>query len=298
MASYHCSVKTVSRSTGSSAVGSSAYRAAEKIVDERTGETHDYTKKQGVEHSEIILPYDGQMSRAELWNMAEKSEKRKNSTVAREYEVALPSELTPGQRKELAQEFAQHLAERYGVAVDLCIHAPGKRSDQRNHHAHLLTTTRQVTADGFGAKTRVLDDRKSGEVEHIRATWAQLTNKALARAGHQECVSYKSLKAQGIARKPSIHLGVAATAMERRGIQTDRGNENREARLMDTVKHDFTNALKVGKDRALQWFEDRKKQQELAKQKEQAAEQKRQAELDRQRQEKHEQQKSRGGMSR
>lgn len=160
-----------------------------------------------------------------------------------------------------------------------------------------VTTTRQVTADGFGAKTRVLDDRKSGEVERIRETWAQLANKALARAGHQERVSHKSLKAQGIARTPSIHIGVAATAMERRGIETERGDYNREIKL-STAKQDFSNELKTGMANAWQRLEAHQKQQERARQKELAAERKQQAELDRQRQERREQQKSRGGMSR
>lgn len=227
MSIYHCSVKTISRSAGRSAPAAAAYRAGVCLADERTGEVHNYTRKRGIVHTELIFPSGVNMSRAQLWNTAESSENRKNSTVAREYELALPNELTPDQQKELVKGFALHLSERYGVAADIAIHAPGKDGDRRNHHAHVLTTTRQVTPEGFGAKTRVLDDKKTGEVEHVRATWATMTNHVLERAGHQERVSHKSLKAQGIEREPTSHLGPVATAMERRGERSERGDLNR-----------------------------------------------------------------------
>lgn len=227
MAIYHCSIKTIGRSSGRSATAAAAYRAGVCIFDERTGEIHDYTRKSGVEYIEMVFPEGLTLDREQLWNAAEAAENRKNSTVAREYEVALPEELNADQRKELAKEFARHLVERYGVAADVAIHAPGKDGDHRNHHAHILTTTRQVTPEGFGVKTRALDDKKTGEVECVRATWATLTNQALERAGRHERVSHKSLAAQGIEREPTFHLGPAATAMERRGERSERGNLNR-----------------------------------------------------------------------
>lgn len=230
MAIYHCSIKTVGRSQGRSATGAAAYRAAERIVDEQTGEVHDYRRKGGVEHTEIILPQGvGPVARDKLWNTAEASENRKNSTVAREYEIALPEELNQGQRQALALEFARYLADRYGVAADVAIHAPGRGGDHRNHHAHILTTTRQIAQGGtLGAKTRSLDDRRSGEVERIRATWGHLVNTALERAGHSSRVSHKSLEDQGINQNPGIHWGPTVTAMERRGLPTDRGLLHRE----------------------------------------------------------------------
>lgn len=227
MAIFHCSVKTFSRSKGKSAPAAAAYRSGVRLLDERTGEVHDYTRKRGVEYTELVLPDGVTLDRESLWNAAESAENRKNSTVAREYEVALPEELNADERKELVQEFARYLAERYGVAADVAIHAPSKNGDHRNHHAHILTTTRTVSPEGIGAKTRALDDRKTGEVEHIRATWANLTNRALERAGHSARIDHRSLTAQGIGREPTIHIGVTATAMERRGIQTERGNLNR-----------------------------------------------------------------------
>lgn len=219
MASYHVSIKTISRSEGRSATGAAAYRAGVEIVEERTGEVHDYTRKGGVESADIYLPDDAPewaYDRSKLWNAVEAAETRKNSTVAREFEVALPSELSPDERRKLAHDFAQEIVARHGCAVDVAIHAPGKGGDDRNHHAHILCSTRRLTAEGFTEKTRELDDRKSGEVVRWRERFATLTNERLAKNGIEARVDHRSLKAQGIDREPTQHLGPAATGYERR----------------------------------------------------------------------------------
>lgn len=285
MAIYHCSIKTIGRSAGRSAVASASYRSGERLKDERTGEVYDYTRKSGVEHTELIMPEGVNLDREQLWNAAESSERRKNSTVAREYEVALPEELNPEQRTELARDFARYLVKRYGVAVDVSIHAPGREGDRRNYHAHILTTTRQVTPEGFGSKTRVLDDRKTGEVEHVRAQWAYLTNLALQRAGHVERVSHKSLEAQGIGRLPTSHLGPIATAMERRGIQTERGDLNRGTYLGLTKEEQkelvVLEHLQQGIKTAREWYstETAAREKAVLEQQEREAEEKRQREV-------------------
>lgn len=233
MAIFHLSVKTISRSAGRSSTAAAAYRAGVEITDERTGEIHDYRRKAGVESAELFLP-DGApewaTDRAKLWNTAEQSEKRKNSTVAREFEVALPSELSADQRRKLAHDFARELVKRNGFAVDVAIHAPGKEGDTRNHHAHILCTTRKLTAEGFTEKTRELDDRATGaqEVTHWREQWAGLTNAALERAGHAVRVDHRSLEMQGIDREPAIHLGPSATAIERRGEVSEKTRNHQE----------------------------------------------------------------------
>ena len=233
MAIFHLSVKTISRSAGRSSTAAAAYRAGVEITDERTGEIHDYRRKAGVESAELFLP-DGApewaTDRAKLWNAAEQSEKRKNSTVAREFEVALPSELSADQRRKLAHDFARELVKRHGFAVDVAIHAPGKEGDTRNHHAHILCTTRKLTAEGFTEKTRELDDRATGaqEVTHWREQWAGLTNAALERAGHAVRVDHRSLEMQGIDREPAIHLGPSATAIERRGEVSEKTRNHQE----------------------------------------------------------------------
>lgn len=227
MAIYHLSVKMISRSHGRSATAAAAYRAGVAITDKRTGEVHDYRRRAGVLHSELILPEGVVLSREELWNEAERAEKRKNSCVAREYEVALPAELTTEQRQDLATRFARVIVRRYGVAADICIHAPSTTGDERNHHAHILTTTRTVTPNGFGKKTRELDDKKTNEIQYIREEWAYMLNGRLMAHG-VDTVSHLSHKKRGIQRLPTIHLGPRVTAMARRGIETERGQENED----------------------------------------------------------------------
>jgi len=165
MAIYHCSLRIFSRSEGHSAVAAAAYRAGALLKDERTGRIHRYGKRHGVMGAFILAPKSAPQKfqdRAVLWNAAEASETRKNSRVAREVILALPHELTDTERKALASDMALYLVERYRVAVHVAVHSPvaGDGHDPRNHHAHLLFTTREITPEGFGAKTRILDDKK------------------------------------------------------------------------------------------------------------------------------------------
>ncbi len=215
MAIYHCSLKVFSRSEGHSAVAAAAYRSGSILTDERSGKTHRYHKRTGVADTFILAPPfapKSLLSRAALWNAAEASETRKNSRVAREVILALPHELSDKARAELTRDMGLYLLERYRVAVDVAIHAPcvGDGHDPRNHHAHLLFTTREVTKDGLGAKTRILDDKVSGpqEIEIIRAVWETLANDALARAGFTDAkIDRRTLENQGIDRIPQIHEG-------------------------------------------------------------------------------------------
>ena len=244
MAIFHASTKSISRSAGRSAVAAIAYRTACRLVDERTGQVHDYTRKGGVLSTEILLPDGSSAERNALWNAAEAAEKRKDARTAREWVIALPSELDAQQRQELAVGFGIELATRYGVAVDLAIHAPDQEGDNRNHHAHILTTTRQVYRDESGAlvlgKKAVIelsdrDRRAQGlgaigeEIKAVRQLWEQTANRALEQAGCAERIDSRSLKAQGLDREATRHMGPTATEMERRGIQTDRGDMNRQA---------------------------------------------------------------------
>lgn len=233
MAIYSASVKTVSRGGGRSATAAAAYRNGEEITDERTGEVHDYRRRTGVEHVASFAP-EGMAPQpsAELWNRAEAAEVRKNARVAREVLVALPAELTPEQRRELAQGIAQALADRYGTAGTLAVHTPDREGDQRNHHAHILMTTRRLEPTGeLGEKTRELDDVKRGpqEVEWVRAMIEARTNHALERAGSEARVDRRSLVEQRAAaleagdqeraaeldRLPTIHEGPRVTAIRR-----------------------------------------------------------------------------------
>ena len=235
MASYHLSVKTIKRSAGRSATAAAAYRVGERIECQREGRIHDYTRKQGIEETFIVTPEHAPawaQDRSKLWNEAEASETRRNSVTAREWELALPSEISAEDRSQITRQFAEELVSRYGVAVDVAIHEPHREGDQRNHHAHVLTSTRKLEPEGFTAKTRVLDSAKTGgvEIEQMRGVWADLQNRALERAGEVERVDHRSLEAQREAalkrgdqlsaeeldRDPELKLGPAANSMERR----------------------------------------------------------------------------------
>ena len=235
MASYHLSVKTIKRSAGRSATAAAAYRVGERIECQREGRVHDYTRKQGIEETFILTPKDAPdwaQDRSRLWNEAEASETRRNSVTAREWELALPSEISAEDRSQITRQFAEELVSRYGVAVDVAIHAPHREGDQRNHHAHVLTSTRKLEAGGFTTKTRVLDSAKTGgvEIEQMRGLWAELQNRALERVGEVERVDHRSLEkqretaldrgdklsAEELDRDPELKLGPAANSMERR----------------------------------------------------------------------------------
>ncbi len=239
MAIYHLSVKTISRSAGRSATAAAAYRAGVEILDTRTGEVHDYRRKGGVEHTELVLPVDAPewaRDRAALWNAAEAAEVRKNSTVAREFEIALPSELSGEARRSLAVDFAREIVARHGCAVDVAIHEPGREGDSRNHHAHLLLTTRRLGSEGFTEKTRELDQRQSGEVDYWRSRYAELQNERLMDAGLSVRVDHRSLKAQGVDREPTRHLGVGAVGYERRTGQASRRRITHEAEITERLQ--------------------------------------------------------------
>jgi len=226
MAIYHLSVKAISRSAGRSATAAAAYRAGCQIADARTGEVHDFTRKKGVESADIVLPDSAPewaTDRARLWNAAELAEKRKDACVAREYEVALPAELSHGERRRLVLDFAREMANAEGCAVDVAMHAPGRDGDNRNFHAHIMRTTRKVGADGL---TEKLDTEKAGrsrrnDLDAVRQRWAELVNERLAENAITQRIDHRSLKDQGIDRTSTSHLGPAVTEIKRKKKQSE-----------------------------------------------------------------------------
>jgi ATP-dependent exoDNAse (exonuclease V) alpha subunit len=249
MAVYFMYMKTFGRGNGSSATSAIAYRAGERIRDERTGKVFDHSDRRDVMHKEIVLPakwVDTDMSwaqeRANLWNEVEAAETRRNARVAREFLVALPAELAPSQHVELTRDFSRELVDRYGFAADFAIHAP--RTDPRNFHAHLLVTTREINSTGFGEKTalEISDAARHDrgldpffrEVIHTRERWATLANVALEQAKISVRVDHRSLVEQGIDREPQPMLPRAVYEMERRGQYTQLGERIR-AEFRDRV---------------------------------------------------------------
>jgi hypothetical protein len=252
--------KTFGRSGGSSAVSAAAYRAGERIQDERTGRTYDHTDRRDVLYKEIMLPgsiegadMDWARSRSQLWNAAERAETRINARVAREYLVALPVELDAAQRLALVRGFSRELTERYRFALDLAVHAPRDfpGSDPRNFHAHLLATTREITAQGLTVKTSLeLNDAKRHslglgpaihELLYVRERWATVTNEALRDAHIDARVDHRTLAAQGIDREPYPYIPRAAFEMERHGYrsaQAERLREDYRARIEARLQRD------------------------------------------------------------
>lgn len=245
MATYRMQISSVGRSAGRRATAAAAYRAGERLRDERSGKLYNYLRRQDVLHTEIFLPAHlggaadaWAQNRERLWNTAERAEKQSNSRVAREYQVALPHELNRAQQVALARAFSRELAERYNVAVDLAVHLPRPDGDPRNFHAHLLTTTREVTPKGLGAKTGL--DMRNGErakrdLPHAREEfrtlaerWAVLTNGALQEANVEARVDHRSLAERGIDREPWPHIPIASLKMEQRGLRSEVAERIRE----------------------------------------------------------------------
>lgn len=255
MAIYHCSIKIVSRGKGKSAVAAAAYRSGETLTNNYDGVTHDFTRKGGIVHTEILLPPHAPpdfSDRSILWNSVEKIEKAKNSQLAREIEIALPVELDREQQIQLVREYVKENFVSVGMCADFAIHD----KQDGNPHAHIMLTMRPLEQSGeWGAKSKkeyLLDKDgqriklkngtfKSRKVDTVdwnsqekaevwRQAWADIANRYLASQDRPERIDHRSYKRQGIEQIPTVHMGVAATQMERRGIVTDKGSQNREIR--------------------------------------------------------------------
>ena len=237
MAIYHMHATVISRASGGSAVAAAAYRSGEKIIDERTGEAHDYSRRAGVDGAEIIAPEgapDWVRERDRLWNSGEAAEKRKDSQVAREVRVALPRELDPDQRRELVRGFVEAEFAGRGMVADVSYHD----GNSVNPHAHIMLTTRELNSDGFGAKDRSWNSKEL--LSGWREQWAESANRALDRAGRSERIDHRTLAAQRaeaiergqgaraekLDRDPEIHLGKAAWMARRRGEGNARTRRN------------------------------------------------------------------------
>lgn len=187
----------ISRTQGRSATAASAYRAAERIEDHRTGLVFDYERRSGVEHTHILAPENAPEwvhNRAELWNAVEAAETRKNSQVAREVRVALPHEFSQSERIEAVTTFCnEHFVGR-GMVADIAWHSPGQDGDERNYHAHIMLTTRAITAEGFTTKNR--DWNKVELLEEWREGWANTVNSCFERNNFLERVDHRTLVEQ------------------------------------------------------------------------------------------------------
>ena len=270
--SFHFSVNIITRGKGKSAVASAAYISGEKIKNEWDGVTHDYTRKQGVISKEIFLPDHAPKEykdRKTLWNSVELFEKNSNAQLARNFIISLPKELSIEENKKMIEEYIQTNFVKEGMIVDLAIHDESREGNQ-NIHAHIMTIVRPINEDGtWGQKSKkeyILDEKgekilnKNGKpktrkvelttwndkvnVEKWRENFSDLCNKYLERAGAEKRVDHRSFKRQGIKQIPTIHLGASASAMERKGIRTEKGDINREIKKQNELLKNIGNEIK------------------------------------------------------
>jgi ATP-dependent exoDNAse (exonuclease V) alpha subunit len=233
VAIYHLNVQIITRSKGHSAVAGAAYRSRSSLRDERTGETHNYSRKADELLFEgIYAPKDAPgwaSDRAQLWNHVEAFEKRRDAQLAREFVIALPQELTLEQNSYALQDWVRENFTRKGLIADVVIHAPGDDGDQRNTHGHVMVVMRKLDGATFAAKKERTADKaeRQGELETLRASWERLGNRHLERHGFAPTLDRRTLLAQGIDRVPTFHLGKDATALERKGVATELGDYNR-----------------------------------------------------------------------
>lgn len=273
IAIYHCSIKIVSRGKGKSAVAAAAYRNGEKLTNEWDGLTHDYTKKGGVVHSEILLPAHAPPAfsdRSTLWNSVELSEKSNNAQLAREVEIALPVELSREEQTRLVREYCSSQFVSKGMIADFNLHDTGGG----NPHAHILLTMRpldergawlpkskkEYVLDENGEKIRLPSGRyKTRKVDLVdwnnrenaevwRRAWADLANDFLAQNNRPERIDHRSYERQGIDQLPTVHVGVSATQMEKKGIVTERGELNRNIKAANRILREIRRLVRGLKD--------------------------------------------------
>lgn len=242
MAESRLETKVIRRADGRSATAAAAYRSGSCIRDSRTGQTFDFSRRRGVMHSRLVMPTDVNRwrqtgdDRSEFWNEIELHNKRKDSVVARELILNLPFELPSAAQIELTEEFSQHIANRYQIAVDCNIHEPKKQGvgDPRNVHAHLLLSTNTITNSGIGKKCRSLDavamQKQVGErnqIDLLREEWCDMQNRYLSLYCPQiQPVSHLSYADRGIEKIPSLHLGPSETAHQRKVKNADYTSAN------------------------------------------------------------------------
>lgn len=314
--------KPISRKSGRSATASSAYRNACKMIDERTGVEHDYTKKMGVVYSECFDKDNNELDRSQLWNLAELSENRKDARTAREYIIAIPDELMPDYPEpipDLTEEekkdsvkvaehklkvkqyeidsqkaieqakdsagiitaiaFAENLTHKFDVAVDVAVHAPDGHGNNKNWHAHIMSTTRkfelrngEMTLGGkadielSNRKLKELNKPKNQEqIKQLREDWANIANEVLQRNNIDARIDHRSFDEQGKDQIPTIKLGWKASQMERQGINTYKGDINRAIKADNERIAELKNSIYLDRGR----LSARNKKDELKEQHEQ-----------------------------
>lgn len=272
MALFSWSMQIISRSAGRSVVAAAAYRAGEKLHDDRTNTTHDYTRRSGVERSEIMLPADppawcATISREALWNAVEATEKRKDSQTARELRIMIPRELTADERVRTVRDYIIKSFVSKGMVADVAWHNKTASDGQQQPHAHVLLTMRPLVSTGFGKKSRhewipdpsgrthpdgkpvlVVSNLDSWNSPHYfdqcREDWERVANEALAKAGSEERIDRRSLLERGLSRLPEPALRLAWHLRNLHGCMKERFGQFQVAKHYQAVERATTTAFK------------------------------------------------------
>ena len=208
-----------------SAVAGAAYRSAEKIYNKYDGIMRDFSRKQGVVHSEIILPTNAPKEyadRSTLWNAIETTLKRKDAQLAREFNIGLQQEFSFEENLDIMRSYIKENFVDKGMCADFAIHD----NNDGNPHAHIMLTKNEVSAEGIGRVNKEWDDKEL--FEQWRGNWAEICNEKFKEKRLDLRIDHRTLKAQGIEREPTIHIGATVHAMKKKGIETDRWRENNE----------------------------------------------------------------------
>lgn len=208
-------------------MAAAAYRAAERLHDERLGRAHDFTAKAGVAHSEILLPegaLDRWRNRATLWNEVEAGERRRDAQLARDVEVALPREMSRAEAIALVRDFVRKEFVARGMVADLNVHWGVGKDGEAQPHAHVMLTMRRIEGDKFGPKER--DWNSTVLLVGWRERWAELANARLHELGHDARIDHRSFAAQGIALEPQGKVGPAGERRAERGEGAERRAEH------------------------------------------------------------------------
>ena len=274
MPNPHFNISITQRSRGQSAIAGAAYQSGDRLFSEYDQKYKDYSRKQGIVYTEIMLPSNAPpefADRETLWNAAEEIEKQWNSQLARRFVLALPREVPTEQYPQMVRDYCNEFFVSKGMCCDFAIHDPDPPG--HNPHCHIMLTMRSLDENGkwLPKSRKVYDLDESGErirlpsgnwkchkestvdwkeqtyCEQWRHGWEVIQNRYLEMADRPERVDLRSYDRQGLDTVPTVHMGPAVTQMERRGIATNIGNLNRDIksanRLLRTVRKTIRDLL-------------------------------------------------------
>lgn len=208
----HSHAQIIRRSDDRDVVGKSAYNSRSNLTNRNTHKTHYHKNKGGLVYETILIPSDSPNwveeiipDRGALWSAVDKREIRKDSQLARELDVSLLSELNVQQNIDVLVSCVQRVFVNRGMIADIAMHEPPKAGDQRNVHAHILLTLREITPTGFGLKVRAWNNRSL--IREWRESFCNEANLCLVQNGFEPRLDHRSFKERNIDKEPTRYKG-------------------------------------------------------------------------------------------